>query len=551
MTEADNHPSQRRRVEPSKKNKHPDDVSSLLKAALVAGLFALFPHSAPALADVPQAASLGNPARQDIPNRPAIHLPSVLKAADVVRYRQIFVLQADARWPEADRLIAATENKLLLGHVQAQRYLHPRYRSRYQELTIWLAHYGDHPDAKRIHDLAMRRRPAQSMAPAIPDGGGKPPLAGIKTVATEAPAERWNPAIEAFRQKRYSSAARQFEAIARTPKASPWVISAAAFWTARSHLLGGRPQQVTEWLHRAAQNPLTFYGLLARETLGIEGDLDLREPYLHQADARALIAQPAGARAIALLQINDPRRAEPELASVTIGDSSSLARAVVALANYGNMPGLSLRIGNRSIGLDSAERDAAIYPIPSWSPSGGFQVDRALLYAIMRRESSFNPDAHNNASGASGLMQLMPATAKAVAGRSMPISKIAEPETNMALGQKYISRLLADPAVDGNLIRLAAAYNAGPGNMAKWQRQISGDDPLLFIESLPSRETRVFIETVLTDHWIYRMRLGQKTESLGALASGRWPMYVAQDRSDRTIAAAPQKSSAEATDAGH
>jgi soluble lytic murein transglycosylase len=460
-------------------------------------------------------------------------------------------LQAAAHWPEADRLIAAIDNKVLLGHVQAQRYLHPRYRSRYQELTTWLSKYGDHPDAQRIHDLAMRRRPDQATGPAIPDGGGKPPAAGIKVSATEAPPERWNPAIEAFRQKRYGSAARRFEAIARMPKASPWATSAAAFWAARSHLLGGQPQQVNEWLHRAAQNPLTFYGLLARATLGIEGDLDLREPYLHQADARALTAQPAGARAIALLQINEPRRAEPELASVAIGDSSSLARAVVALANYGNMPGLSLRIGNRSIGLDNAERDAAIYPIPAWSPPGGFQVDRALMYAIMRRESSFNPDAHNNASGASGLMQLMPATAKAVAGRSMPISKIAEPETNLALGQKYLSRLLDDPTVGGNLIRLAAAYNAGPGNMAKWQRQLTNDDPLLFIESLPSRETRVFIETVLADHWIYRMRLGQKTDSLDALASGRWPMYVAQDRSDRNLAAAPQKSSAEATDAGH
>ena len=483
--------------------------------------------------------------------RATLRLPAVLQTADVIRYRAIFAAQADGHWAEADRLIARLDNKLLLGHVQAQRFLHPRYRSKYQELATWLKVYGDHPDAQRIHALALKRKPASLAAPDVPGGGGKPPPAGVKIAPTEPPADRWGPAIEHFRKKQYTTAAKQFEAIARTPNASPWVASAGAFWAARAHMLDGKPQQVTDWLEKAADHPLTFYGLIAREMLGIDPCLELRDPYLHRADARPLIEQPAGARAVALLQVNEPRRAEPELAAVTIGDSAPLARAVVALANYGNMPSLSLRIGNKTIGLDKAEHDAAIYPIPGWQPPNGFSVDRALVYAIMRRESSFNPDARNG-SGASGLMQLMPATAKAMAGRSLSAAKLIDPETNVTLGQTYISHLLDDPNVNGNLIRLAAAYNAGPGNVAKWQRQAQDEDPLLFIESLPSRETRIFIETIMTDFWIYRMRLGQQNASLAALASGRWPMYVAQDRSDRSFAdAQPNRSSDAIQNAGN
>lgn len=555
MTEADStHPSQRSRAPSPFKNKNSGDVSALCKAALVAGLISLFPISfsqaAPLATDGRQSASL----RDSMPptqEREAVRLPSVLHVADVFRYREIFAAQADGRWAEADRIIGRLDNKLLLGHVQAQRYLHPRYRSKYQELATWLKAYGDHPDAQRIHALALKRKPVSLAAPDVPGGGGKPPPAGVKITPTEPPADRWNPAIENFRKKNYATAARQFEAIARLPKASPWVTSAGAYWAARAHMLGGKPQQVTAWLETAAQHPLTFYGLIARETLGIDPCLELRDPYLHRADVRPLIQQTAGARAVALLQIGEPRRAEPELAAVTIGDSAGLARAVVALANYGNMPGLSLRIGNRTIGLDRAEHDAAIYPIPAWQPLGGFDVDRALVYAIMRRESSFNPDARNG-SGASGLMQLMPGTARAMAGRAVPEAKLIDPETNVTLGQKYIRHLLADANVNGNLIRLAAAYNAGPGNVAKWQRQAQDEDPLLFIESLPSRETRIFIETILTDFWIYRMRLGQQNTSLAGLASGRWPMYVAQDKSDRNVAdAGPNRSSNASNHAGN
>ncbi|HRW31143.1 MAG TPA: hypothetical protein P5227_14165, partial [Emcibacteraceae bacterium] len=68
-------------------------------------------------------------------------------------------------------------------------------------------------------------------------------------------------------------------------------------------------------------------------------------------------------------------------------------------------------------------------------------------------------------------------------------------------------------------------------NMQKWVKQTNfQDDPLLFIESIPARETRIYIERVLSNMWIYRMRMGQKTPTLDYVAEGKWPIYTPQDK---------------------
>ena len=80
--------------------------------------------------------------------------------------------------------------------------------------------------------------------------------------------------------------------------------------------------------------------------------------------------------------------------------------------------------------------------------------------------------------------------------------------------------------VDNNLIYLTAAYNGGPGNLEKWKKNINYlNDPLLFMESIPSRETRWFIEKVLTKYWIYKNKFGEKSASLFLLAEGKNPNY--------------------------
>jgi soluble lytic murein transglycosylase-like protein len=205
----------------------------------------------------------------------------------------------------------------------------------------------------------------------------------------------------------------------------------------------------------------------------------------------------------------------------------------MAAADRGGMPGLAMRLHN-TIYADGDGLDAAGYPLPQWTPKGGFRVDRALVYAVVRQESRFDPEARSWA-GARGLMQLMPSTARYVARgsgyRVAGRSGLDDPALNLALGQRYLTMLLGDGNVDGDLFRLAAAWNGGPGNLQKWRRETKhGNDPLLFIESIPSRETRVFIERLLANLWIYRDRMGQPSPSLDALAAGRWPVYTALDQ---------------------
>ena len=84
---------------------------------------------------------------------------------------------------------------------------------------------------------------------------------------------------------------------------------------------------------------------------------------------------------------------------------------------------------------------------------------------------------------------------------------------------------------------MATAWNGGPGNLNKWRRNINHmNDPLFFIESIPSRETRIFIEKVLSNLWIYRLRLGQPTPSLDAIAAGQWPVYKSLDNAPTQLA---------------
>jgi soluble lytic murein transglycosylase len=197
------------------------------------------------------------------------------------------------------------------------------------------------------------------------------------------------------------------------------------------------------------------------------------------------------------------------------------------------MAHLQMRLGAGMRNAAGRRYDATTYPLPAWTPPGGFAIDRALVFAMMRQESAFNTKATSRA-GARGLMQLMPKTASFVAQDSSlkgaNRSKLYSPDFNVGLGQQYIAHLLDETPAGDNLFWIAAAYNGGPGNLARWLKSIDYDnDPLLFIESIPNRETRGFIERVLSNYWIYRYRLGQDLDSLDQVAAGQWPRYRAED----------------------
>lgn len=349
------------------------------------------------------------------------------------------------------------------------------------------------------------------------------------------PRANWIAGLSLYKQGRFSDASKYFEALARTPNAQPWDLAAGAFWAGRAHLQARRPQVFGYWALQAASYPQTFYGLLAARTMSVVPAIDWDPPPLSRGETDSLVATASGGRAFALIQIGEHRRAEREFSRLQAAGGSGVTRALLGVAMRANMPTLSIRLGRELSEIDGRRHEGALYPIPPWRPANGFEVDPALVYAIMRQESAFNPRALSPA-GARGLMQIMPGTAQLLDGRSFKgrTDELYEPPLNIALGQKYLKQLLDNDVVQGDLIRLAAAYNGGPGNLAKWKRKQDmrgdpADDALLFIEGLPFPETRHYITRVLFNYWMYSHRLAHPTPSLELLAAGEWPTYAPRD----------------------
>jgi soluble lytic murein transglycosylase-like protein len=169
-------------------------------------------------------------------------------------------------------------------------------------------------------------------------------------------------------------------------------------------------------------------------------------------------------------------------------------------------------------------RIAAIssYPTPDLQPLQGFTVDKALVYAVVRQESAFNPGAVSP-KGAVGLMQILPQSAALTTGEDRlkrDASPLFDAGYNLRVGQDYLTWLMQH-GMGYDLLRVVAAYNGGPGMVAKTLQALGPDaDDLLLIESLPAFETRAYVQKVMAGYWTYRRLFGEGTRTLDALATG-------------------------------
>lgn len=340
--------------------------------------------------------------------------------------------------------------------------------------------------------------------------------------------------LAAWRMNRPDLARPMFEAAWRSELTTPSLKAAAAFWAARTHLRSGDPSSYTPWMTRASAEQQTFYGFLARRTLGVgygfaPGGREDRE-LLTLADVEAVSAYPAGVRAFALLQIGESGRAEAELRLLwpVAENQPALGRAIMLVAQSGGLTELAAQLADLVQTVDGRPRTGVRFPVPSLRPDGGFRISPAMVYGIARTESNFDSHLVSSA-GARGILQIMPATASFIVHNTIASGgsgSLFDPQHNLDLGQRYIAYLAQCDIVDGNLIRLIASYNAGPGSVAKWAANIRDNgDPLLFIEAIPIDETRTYVPRVLTYTWIYAARMRLTEPSLDELAAGAWPRY--------------------------
>ena len=542
---------------------------------------------------------------------------NILGSEDVNNYKKIFEYQEICNWKIANKYIFKINNRILMGHVLAQRYLHPKcYRSKYLELYNWMKKYNDHPQAKRIYRLAIKRMPPGYKSPQKPSkvvGINKVdlktinqkkyksqkklsknqrkekkklinaiksrvnrgwPTGAVKLLkqrdvnilldqveidqqkeliakgyflanknelaiqyASEAleksalhvPYAGWTAGLSAWRLKQYELAAEFFSNFSISLKSDVWHQASGSFWAARAYAKLNKYEDINFWLNRASSNPNSFYGLIASQILGIKNPIDWTYSKLDLSEEKKILSIPAGKRIQALIQIGILTELENEIIKINSIMNKEIAMWSLEIAQHFNLAYTQLKITAKLQKYGFILPIKYHYPTPIWKPQSGFSLEPALLYAFMHQESMFNTSAKSY-KGAVGLMQIMPKTAKFISSNkevkrsNSNILKI--PEINLDVGQEYIEYLLNLDSVNNNLIYLAAAYNGGPGNLQKWKKNTNYfDDPLFFMESIPSRETRWFIEKTLLKYWIYSDKIGKKSNSLRMLAKGENPIY--------------------------
>jgi soluble lytic murein transglycosylase len=291
---------------------------------------------------------------------------------------------------------------------------------------------------------------------------------------------------------------------------TPISLARAHYWIGRAQEAAG--QDATASYQAAAAHQTAYYGLLAAERLGLTLDPDL----LTDANAPdwrgAAFRQSSVLEAVELLrQSGDLTLAKRFLLHLAESqDETGLAQMADMVLAW-NEPHLAVLIGKAA-----AERGLilprAYYPVPEFVPDG-LKVSRALALAISRRESEFDPAARSTAD-ARGLMQVLPGTAKLMAGKlgvAHEVGKLlTDPAYNVSMGAAYLSEMVDEFGPSVALI--ASGYNAGPGRPRRWIGEFG--DPRLpdvdvvdWVEAIPFGETRTYVMRVAEGVVIYRAKL--------------------------------------------
>ena len=278
------------------------------------------------------------------------------------------------------------------------------------------------------------------------------------------------------------------------------------YWYSRSLLATGELAAGNTLLNELAQSR-HYYGFLAASYLNKPANFQ-NMPLEVSAEEKALIIKsPEAKRAFELFAIGRFHHARQEwnywlsklndreklVASKIANEIHWYDRAIFTLAKVGYLDDVNLRF---PLGFETEIKHYA----------GNEKINSAWAFAIARRESSFMSDA-NSPAGAKGLMQIMPGTAKQLARKTVSNRYLLNAKNNIKLGTKYLRNLL--DRHDGNQVLATAAYNAGPYRVKSWLKDADSLPADVWIETIPFKETREYVKSVLAYQQIYQHKVGQ------------------------------------------
>ncbi len=537
----------------------------------------------------------------------------ILSPSDKSKYEEIFLLQDQGKFSEADKILSTVDSDTLKEYVLLDRYLSPRYKSNQKELIEWIRNNPESGLQGKVKALLKSKgNPVNIYVPYVPDfeveadGSGdmirysynnlstnnknyvkqkistfkkairkgntknakyilQDPafiklinksdldrMAGVLTfsyfldnqydLAYEVGQKAadsgeylasWSLGLINYKKRKFDDAATNFITIYNDETVSSYQRAGGAYWAGKTlEEIDDRQSEAKEFFQAACSIPYSFYGSIGCEKLGKFKSIKWDDfDFTLDEVIKVIRNYPTGDEALALLQVGKKDYAITELTTIAKkhrSEDSALIASIIALSQQANLPNLSIQLSKALKEKDLHKYHSAAYPIPSWNPENGWRVDKAFVYAIAKQESLFKEKASSSV-GARGLMQIMPATASFITNDSTlkkNKDKLYEPELNLDIAQAYMIHLIEKETKEPNLVKVLMSYNAGPGNARKWDRKIvSYDDPLLYIESIPSKETRNYVKNVLLNFWFYRSRFNQDNPSLSNLAEDQWPLY--------------------------
>lgn len=294
------------------------------------------------------------------------------------------------------------------------------------------------------------------------------------------------------------------------------------YWLARAHEALGQKGEANRYYEEAATRIDTFHGALAHQKLNAgPQSVPLPPPPMPSAAmAERFNADPL-LRAAMFAHHADVGRGITRMIVAHQRSALKSEAEVALLAHLANALGdhqMAVRVGKAGVsrGMNLYTYSYPTHPFPEYKPLRQ-SPERALLLAIARQESEFNPEIISHA-GARGLLQVMPITARHICRDHNIKCDIPRLVTDTSYNAMIASAYIGDrkQEFDGSYVLTLAGYNAGPGRARQWMKRF-GDprtkevDPIDWIEMIPFEETRDYVKKVLSNVQMYRARLGEPT----------------------------------------